>query len=242
MYSFNSRIRYSEVNAQTVLEIPGIIDYFQDCSTFHSEDLGIGIEYLQSQNKVWMITNWHLMIQRFPHLGEEVTVSTWPYDFNSMLGYRSFTMTDKNGELLAAANSIWVLMDTKKMRPARTNSIDIQKYVLEDAFPMEKGPRKLNVPNEYTEEDSFLVMRSHLDTNHHVNNGQYIKMAMEYLPPDFPFGEVLVEYKKSALLGDTICPLVSYKDNKYTIVLADTEHHPYCIMEFKEVIAKEDRK
>lgn len=240
MYSFNSRIRYSEVNAQTLLDIPGIIDYFQDCSTFHSEELGIGIEYLKSKNRVWMITNWHLIIRRYPHIGEEVTISTWPYGFNSMLGYRSFTMTDSKGELLAAANSIWVLMDTEKMRPTHTKSIEVDRYVLETAFPMEESPRKMNIPEEYNKEEPFQVIRSNLDSNNHVNNGQYIKMATEYLPSDFTFGEVLVEYKKSALLGDTICPLVSNQGNKYTIVLADTDHQPYCILEFKGVIAKEE--
>ncbi len=233
MYSFKSRIRYSEVNAQKELDIPGIINYFQDCSTFHSEHLGIGLEYLEKQNKVWMITNWHLKIVRFPYLGEEITINTWPTSFNAMFGYRSFTMTDSNGELIAAANSIWVLMDMIKQRPIRTNSIEIEKYQLEEAFPMEESPRKLEVLSEYTEGEPFQVFRNNLDTNLHVNNGQYVKMATEYLPADFTVEEVLVEYKKSALLGDTIYPKVSLSKEKCTIVLAGTEGIIYCILEFR---------
>ena len=234
MYSFKSRIRYSEVNARKQLDISGIIDYFQDCSTFHSEDLGIGIEYLEKQNKVWVITNWHLKITRLPNIGEEITISTWPYAFNAMFGYRSFTMIDANGELIAAANSIWVLMDLEKFRPTRTSSIDIHKYVLEEAFPMEESKRKLEVPAVYTNGETFQVIKSNLDSNHHVNNGQYIKMAMEYLPSDFIYCDVLVEYRKSALLGDTICPQISQTEDKYTIVLAGTDSIPYCIIEFKK--------
>ncbi len=233
MYSFNSRIRYSEVNAQKQLDIAGIINYFQDCSTFHSEDIGIGIEYLEEQNKVWVVTNWHLKIARLPNLGEEILVSTWPYSFNSMLGYRSFTMTDAKGELVAAANSIWVLIDTKKQRPTRTNTISVEKYVLEEAYPMEDDKRKLEVPAQYVEEESFVVIKGNLDSNHHVNNGQYIKMAIEYLPAGFIIRDVLVEYKKSAILGDTICPLVSLTEEKCTIVLAGIDHVPYCILEFR---------
>ena len=233
MYSFISRIRYSEVNAQKNLTISGIIDYFQDCSTFHSEDLGVGLEYLERQNKVWVITNWHLKIKRLPHLGEKITISTWPYSFNTLLGYRSFTMTDANGELVAAANSIWVLMDTNTLRPVRTDSIAIEKYVLSEAFPMEDSPRKLDVPHQHIKRESFPVIKSNLDTNYHVNNGQYIKMAMEFLPADFIYQDVLVEYKKSAFLGDTICPLVSLTEGKCTIVLADTDSVPYCILEFR---------
>ena len=48
MYSFKSRVRYSELNHQThTLDPYGIINYFQDCSTFQSEELNIGLEALQ---------------------------------------------------------------------------------------------------------------------------------------------------------------------------------------------------
>ena len=41
MYTFDSRIRYSEVDAEGHLDINAIIDYMQDCTNFHSEDLGV---------------------------------------------------------------------------------------------------------------------------------------------------------------------------------------------------------
>ena len=43
MYSIESRVRYSEVDEHQDLSITGIINYFQDCSTFQSEDLGWGL-------------------------------------------------------------------------------------------------------------------------------------------------------------------------------------------------------
>ena len=36
-YSFTSRIRYSEIGEDGCLTLPGLINYFQDCSTFQSE-------------------------------------------------------------------------------------------------------------------------------------------------------------------------------------------------------------
>ena len=48
MYSFESRIRYSEVDQNQELSVTGIINYLQDCSTFQSEDLNLGITYLLS--------------------------------------------------------------------------------------------------------------------------------------------------------------------------------------------------
>ena len=42
MYSFDSRVRYSETGENGRLSIRGMIDYMQDCSTFQSEDAGVG--------------------------------------------------------------------------------------------------------------------------------------------------------------------------------------------------------
>ena len=42
-YSFTSRIRYSEIGEDGNLTLPGLINYFQDCSTFQSEAIGEGV-------------------------------------------------------------------------------------------------------------------------------------------------------------------------------------------------------
>lgn len=45
MYTIESRVRFSEVGEDGYLTIPAIVNYFQDCSTFQSEELGRGIEF-----------------------------------------------------------------------------------------------------------------------------------------------------------------------------------------------------
>ena len=81
--------------------------------------------------------------------------------------------------------------------------------------------------------ESFEVKKHHLDTNHHVNNGQYIRMAEEYLPGEFRVRQMRAEYKNQARLGDRICPFVCREDGKYVVTLSDTEGKTYCIAEFK---------
>ena len=41
-YTIDGRIRFSEVDHTRRITLPGIVNYFQDCSTFQSEDLGLG--------------------------------------------------------------------------------------------------------------------------------------------------------------------------------------------------------
>lgn len=232
MYSFDSRIRYSEVDKDRKMDLYSIINYFQDCTTFHSEDIGKGIDYLHNRKRVWIINSWQIVVNRFPILGEKITISTWPYDFKSMYGYRNFTITDSNHQVVAAANSIWVLMDTETYHPTKVTEDDIIGYNSQEKFDMEYGPRKIPIPKNLTTLEEFRVIRSNIDTNNHVNNGQYIKMAEELLPAGFRIRQMRAEYKKSAVLGDIIIPKISFEKDTFTVVLASTDDTPYTIIEF----------
>ena len=55
MYIFDSRVRYSEIEEDRSLSLFSAVNYFQDCSTFQSEDLKLGIEYLSNIQKAWWL-------------------------------------------------------------------------------------------------------------------------------------------------------------------------------------------
>ncbi len=115
MYTFESRIRYSEVDEEQRLTLVSLIDYFQDCSTFQSEDLGVGFDYMERMHSAWVINYWQIQFLRRPALGENVRIGTMPYEFKGILGLRNFWMETAEGEKLAVANSVWSLLDMEKM-------------------------------------------------------------------------------------------------------------------------------
>ena len=233
MYSFSTRVRYSEVDSTLRLSYPSIINYFQDCSIFHSEDLGIGIVFLKEAHRVWLMNSWQIKIYRFPQYGERLQVNTWPYEFKSMFGYRNFTLTDETGEPLVVANSIWVFADTDTGRPVKPDPAYASRYPLEPPYPMESAPRKIEIPSEGTVLTPIPVCESHLDSNHHVNNGQYVAMAAALLP-DSVYTGLRVEYKKAAQLGDIIYPRLTQTSDKCTVVLASEDGTPYAVAEFSK--------
>ncbi|MDD5935035.1 MAG: thioesterase [Clostridiales bacterium] len=233
MYSFDSRVRYSETDYRKMMTPASIINYFQDCSTFHSEDVGVGISYWNKIHRAWIMCSWQLEINRFPSVNEKITVGTWAYEFKSMYGYRNFILLDEQKNVAAVANSIWVLMDTEQHHPARIQDSDTFAYVLEPPYPMEYCDRKLHIPKSLISASPFVVTTSLLDMFHHVNNSQYIRLAQDYVPAEFQIKQVRADYRKSALLGDTIYPLLHIEDSQITVVLADEQKHPYVIVSFK---------
>ena len=79
MYEMKGRVRYSEVDSDGRLTIPALINYLQDCCTFQSEDLGVGLPYLRERGIGWFVTSWWIHVEKLPAMGEHITVKTWPY-------------------------------------------------------------------------------------------------------------------------------------------------------------------
>lgn len=233
MYTFDSRIRYSETDSEGRLSMETLLDYFQDCSTFHSEDVGVGIDYLTEHGLVWVLSSWQIVVERFPVLCEKVKIGTFPYDFKGCFGYRNFCMLEEDGSYLAKANTLWTLLDTEKMRPAKPTAEMQQAYELEEKLDMEYAPRKIAVPEGGIKKEPIEVRVQHLDTNHHVNNGQYVRMAMEFLPEGFFIHQMRAEYKKQAVLCDILYPYAVMTENAWIISLQDREGNIYVNVEFK---------
>lgn len=164
MYSFKSRVRYSEVGEDKKLSLNSIINYFQDCSTFQSEELNNGVERLEKLHRVWVLSSWQIVIERYPDLCEEIETGTWPYHFKNFMGYRNFVMQDKEGKRLAYGNSLWSFLDTDTGLPVRVPE-DIEKaYVLEEKLDMKYASRK--VPHAEGGRDRRAVSRAEAPSGH----------------------------------------------------------------------------
>lgn len=209
MYTFDSRIRYSEVDPDMFLTTEALIDYFQDCSTFQSEELGIGLAFTRERNLGWIVVFWQIEIYRRPVLGEHVRIGTSPYDLKGFIGLRNFMMESADGERLAEAASVWTLMDLGTMRPVRVLPEMAEKYSLNPPFDMHYEPRKIHLPENAvgTAFPVITVQEQHLDTNHHVNNGQYVRFAVTALPHGAQVDRLMIEYRRQAHTGDRITPV-----------------------------------
>ena len=231
-YSFDSRIRYSEIGENGCLTLPGILNYFQDCCTFHSESIGQGMEAVNKRERVWVLSAWQVVVNRFPRMGERVTVMTAPYEFRGFMGKRNFVLETENGERLAYANSFWTHVNLLTGIPEKLREEDTKGYELSAKLDMDYAPRKISLPEGFVSKQEFPVQKHHLDTNHHVNNCQYVCMAEDYLPEGFNLRQMRAEYKKQARLGDVIYPGVYNEEDKVVVLLENENGEAYAVIEF----------
>ena len=127
-YSFESKVRFSEIDHTKKITLPGIINYFQDCTIFHSESMGLGVDYLAKHKKAWVLSFWQVEVLRYPKIAERISIHTWATGFKGILGDRNFCMKDEEGNMVACANSLWVYMDMEKGRPAKPPKEEIDLY------------------------------------------------------------------------------------------------------------------
>jgi len=235
-YEFKSRIRYSETDSNGYLSLEALMNYFQDASTFQSEELGVGLEPLYNLGLAWVVSSWQIEIDRFPKLLEEVSTGTFPHKFHSFLGERNFYMKDAKGNMIARADSLWTLVNLKEMKPAPAPKGMMDKYEIEPKLPMSAPTGKIRLPEgegvTEIEADNLIVRAYHLDTNNHVNNVQYIRMGMGCIPRDLEFKIVRVEYRKPAFLNSVIVPVVRKKDNQYFVSLQAEDGDVFVNLEF----------
>lgn len=234
MYSFNSRVRFSETDTNRKLSITGLMNYLQDCSIFQSEDMGVGGAHVQKTKKSWLLSAWNVEVIRRPEVAEEITIATWPYDFKGIYGLRNFAILDKEGNYLVKADSCWFLTDITTGRPVRLTAEETGLYpVMEPRIDMEDLPRKITLPKKMTVFGSVPVMKQHLDTNRHVNNVQYVAIASEVLPEGTEICGIRAEYRKAAVLGDILVLKVAAEDSQYVVSLCAEDGNVYANVELK---------
>ena len=211
----------------------GVVNYLQDCSTFQSEDIGLGVEYLEEKKRAWLLSSWRIVIDRYPVLGERIKIRTWATSSKGIYGYRDFVIMDQDGNYLVRAESIWFFCDTEKMVPVRVMPEDVAAYGNEEALDLGKAPRKILIPEEYEEGIPVTIATHHLDTNHHVNNAQYVDIARELVPSGTEIGEIRAEYRKAAVLGDEIVVKRAREGMSHLVSLCNANGDVFANVELK---------
>lgn len=232
MYKTQGRIRYSECGEDNKLKLASMINYFQDCTTENSENLGVGHTYLRKKKRAWILNSWQVCISRYPETGEPVEISTWATGFKGVFGPRDFCMKDEEGKTLVCAHTLWVYVDTETGRPTKPGEEEICAYEVEEPLPITSASRKIMFPKDAVVVDTFPVHKYHIDTNHHVNNSKYVELACEALPDNFHVTSLRVEYKKAAVHGDVMVLKCAKEEERIVAGLCDEEGNPYAIVEF----------
>lgn len=237
MYTFTSKVRYSEIDESGTLSVTALIKYLQDCSTFHSQTLGLGPAHADATGLAWLISAWEIEISALPHFDDEIRVSTWATEFKGLRAHRNFTVRSADdSETYVRANSEWFMFDAASGRPIRSPKTESEPYLIDarNDAPLDMPPlqRIIRYEGEGVAAAPVTVTGAYLDTNHHVNNANYVSMALGVLPEDIATSVRFldVRYHRAATLGDVIYPHVHTIDDGSVVTLDDDASKPYALV------------
>ena len=232
-FEYTYPVRYSEVGHRGLMTLPAVVNAFQDCSIFQSEALGIGMAWLKHQHRAWVLTSWSIQIDRYPSLCEDITVGTYAAAFRGIAAKRCFYLRDNAGRLIARALSTWAFINLETGRPQHPEPEHVEPYGVAEPLPMPAEARRIVLPTEMTPYDAITVRPGLIDTNQHVNNCQYVQMALELLPADTSVHHLRVAYHRAAVLGDTIHPRYGIDGDRHVVSLDDADGAPFAVVEFR---------
>lgn len=232
IYEFSTRIRYSETDHDGLLTLPALVELFQDCSIFHSEAVGFGPQKLKEEHRAWVLTHWHLVVERYPQVGENVLVGTFPSGFKTVSAHRNFYLRDAAGSIIAKANSSWGFMDLAAGKPVRPAPEHVAAYGIHEPLDMPEESRKVAIPEELEPCEPLTVRRDLIDTNEHVNNVQYVRIALASLPHEMRSSRVRADFRRSAVLGDVIVPKIALEEARAVVALCDEAGGLFGAVEF----------
>ena len=199
-------LRACDFDCRKQLQPASVLDLFQDAAGRHSVEMGIGIEQLLKENKLWMVSSIYYEVVNTAEMYQQVKLRTWPLTPSMVMFPREYVMEDEQGNVLVKGTSQWAVIDGKqrKILPAKGIYPEELTCLDERVFPT-KLPRLRDfesVGEGYTVVPSF----SQLDCNGHVNNTKYANFVLDalQLPDGASIHTFHIHYRKELLLGDPV--------------------------------------
>jgi medium-chain acyl-[acyl-carrier-protein] hydrolase len=188
-----------------------LLNFLQDAARDHAGRLGLSVVDLFKRNMTWVLSRYHVLVHRYPALGERLEVVTWPSGRHGYFALRDFEVSDGAGGAVLSATSSWMVIGLDKKQAVKVDDVVGPRYALEKRA-LDDPFASLPVLAVRESEVGFRVETAHLDGNRHVNNAIYVQWALEGVPPDVLMSrrpvEIEVSYRAEALYGDGVISVV----------------------------------
>ena len=234
MYSLNFRVTTSACDSEGRLKLYSALQMMQDCSELWIDSEPGIKQYFAEQNMAQLLATRQVEIIRVPEYKEELTVTSSVYDMKPMFGFRNTFIYDADGKPCYKTWSMGAFVDKSSGKLKRVDAATIATMTLEPQLEMNYRERRIILPKDDGEQlDPIKVLRADIDYNKHMNNANYVRMAMELLPENFSVKGLRVEYRIAAKLGDILVPTI-YQTAEGIIVSLSVGDEISAIIEFEE--------
>jgi acyl-ACP thioesterase len=235
MYSLKYKVTTSTCDSEGRLKLYSALQMMQDCSEMWIDSEPIVKQYFAEQNMAQLLATRQVEVVRVPKYKEELTVTTSVYEVKPMFGFRNTFIYDAEGKPCYKTWSMGAFVDKAAGKLKRVDDATIASMAMEPRLEMNYKDRRIILPKEGGDVlEPVRVLRADIDYNRHMNNANYVRVAMELLPEGFVVRGLRVEYRVAAKLGDVLVPTI-YKHDDVIIVSLSIDDAVSAIIEFSRV-------
>ena len=207
MYSLKYKVTTSTCDSEGRLKLYSALQMMQDCSEMWIDSEPGVKQYFAEQNMAQLLATRQVEIIRVPEYKEELTVTSTVYDMKPMFGFRNTFIYDAQGNPCYKTWSMGAFVDKVAGKLKRVDQATIDSMNLEPKKEMNYRDRRIILPKQGGDIlEPVKVLRADIDYNKHMNNANYVRMAMELLPENMVVRGMRVEYRVAAKLGDILTP------------------------------------
>ena len=232
MYTLNYKVTTSCCDSEGKLKLYSALQMMQDCSEMWIDSEPEARKFFSDNNMTQLLATRQVEVVRVPRFKEDLTVTTSIYEVKPMYGFRNTFIRDAQGQPCYRTWSMGAFVDLATGKLARLSDEAIASLTLEPKQEMNYRGRRIILPKQDgTVLEPVQVMRADIDYNRHMNNANYVRVALELLPEGFEVRDMRVEYRIAAKQGDWLTPTLYPIDGGH-IVSLDIDSQPCAIIEF----------
>ena len=221
MYSLKYKVTTSTCDSEGRLKLYSALQMMQDCSEMWIDSEPGVKQYFAEQNMAQLLATRQVEIIRVPEYKEELTVTSTVYDMKPMFGFRNTFIYDAQGNPCYKTWSMGAFVDKVAGKLKRVDQATIDSMNLEPQKEMNYRDRRIILPKQGGDMlEPVKVLRADIDYNKHMNNANYVRMAMELLPESMAVRGMRVEYRVAAKLGDILTPTMYQIDDGFIVSLS----------------------
>ena len=221
------KVRYHEMDANGIIPLWVLLNYFQESAGADAHNLSFGWEEMSPKGVAWIITKFEIKLLKEVHGVQTLKIKTWHCISDKIQSRRDFIIYNQAGEEVAKGISWWLILDLAKRKIVRSPQELLERNSGNPAPIMEasdiKAPKFDGM--EPLKTLNIIARLEDIDSNAHVNNAHFSAWAIDCLPAEVRensvLKELLINYRAEVKLGDEIvAKAYAQSDNSYWHILS----------------------
>ncbi len=215
-----------------------VLSYFQDTIARFLSEARVSAIDLLPEGRTWMILEFHgSLAEEMPSWPGIVQVEVFLSEITALKVYVDYIIRNVRGDIFARGTSMWVMIDFHTRKPVPYSEVkrfmdlyDPCNHLFHSRYNFLKDGESESIA--VTE---HRVTRLETDFNGHMNNRDYLRLALSVIDPAATAGrnirEIHIKFLQECHAGNMLdCSCIMAKDGQISIRIAKPDGPAACLV------------